>query len=81
MEGSEIRAVVLDTLKTIAPEIDAGKLQPDRPLRTQVELDSMDSLNFVIALQERLRLSIPESDYGKLGTLQAIISYLEAKLR
>jgi len=72
----EIRAVVLAELKRIAPEVDASALAPGRPLREQVDLDSMDWLNFLVALHERLKVEIPEPDYAQLGTLDAVVGYL-----
>jgi acyl carrier protein len=80
MDKSEIRAAVLTTIKGIAPEIDENELQRDQPLRDQVDLDSMDWLNVIIGLHGRLRVDIPESDYAKLTTLDAIVEYLAAKL-
>jgi acyl carrier protein len=80
MNEEQIRAAVLATLKTIAPELQAGEIQTDRPLRNQIDLDSMDWLNFLIGLHQRLKVDIPESDYGKLTTFDGILAYLAAKL-
>lgn len=79
MNAEEIRKVVLAELKRIAPELE--DVQPAKPLRDQVDLDSMDWLNFLVALNERLKIEIPEADYRKLGTLEQIVSYLSAKAR
>ena len=81
MEEKELRAVVIATLKTIAPEVEEGDLRPDRPLRNQVDLDSMDWLNFLIGLHEKLKVDIPEADYAKLVTLGDVLDYLEKKLK
>jgi len=81
MEESELRAVVVATLKTIAPEVEEGDLRPDRPLRNQVDLDSMDWLNFLIGLHEKLKVDIPEADYARLVTLGDVLDYLKAKLK
>ncbi|MGZ4588292.1 MAG: acyl carrier protein [Mycobacteriaceae bacterium] len=48
----------------------------DRPLRNQVDLDSMDWLNFLIALHTALKVDIPETDYSKLGTLNDLVGYV-----
>jgi len=80
MKEEEIRTAVLAALKTIAPELQPDEIQTDRPLRTQIDLDSMDWLNFLIGLHQRLHVDIPESDYGKLVTFDGILSYLGAKL-
>jgi len=80
MDRNEIKATVLDELRRIAPEVEEGELKSDRPLREQVDLDSMDWLNFLVALHERLQVEIPESDYARLGTLDQTVDYLAAKL-
>jgi acyl carrier protein len=77
MDAEEIRKVALAELKRIAPELE--DVQPAKPLRDQVDLDSMDWLNFLVALNERLKIEIPEADYRKLGTLDQIVGYLAAK--
>lgn len=83
MNHPDIRAIVLSTLQTIAPEVDTTTLRDDRPLRKQVDLDSMDWLNFLTGLHEKLRVEIPEADYGRLVTLADVVAYLEvaSKLR
>lgn len=81
MKDEELRAVVIATLKTIAPEVEEGDLRPDRPLRNQVDLDSMDWLNFLIGLHEKLKVEIPEADYARLVTLGDVLDYLKVKLK
>jgi len=74
----EIKATMLRILGAIAPEADLAHLEPDVNLRDQLDLDSMDFLNFAIALHEALHVEIPEADYPKLATLQGGIEHLEA---
>jgi acyl carrier protein len=76
MTRDEIRAVVLRTLGEIAPEADLSTLEPNVPFRDQLDVDSMDLLNFVIALHAVLRVEIPEADYPKLATLDRCVDYL-----
>jgi acyl carrier protein len=80
VKPEELKAQVLKLLTTIAPELDAAGLRADKPLRNQVDLDSMDWLNFLVALHERLKVDIPEADYGKLATLDQLLAYLKEKL-
>jgi acyl carrier protein len=79
MNSNELRAAVLAELKRIAPEVEESELEADRLLRDQVDLDSMDWLNFLVALHERLKVEIPESDYARLGTLDQVVDYLAAR--
>ena len=81
MNPAELRAGVLAELKRIAPELEAGDLVAGRPLRDQVDLDSMDWLNFIVALHERFDVEIPEADYARLGTLEQVLAYLGERLR
>lgn len=79
MNENEVRRAALSVLTSIAPEVDSEQLQPDRPLRKQVDLDSMDWLNFLLGLNEKLRVEIPEADYARLVTLDDVVQYLAAK--
>ena len=81
MKDKELRAGVIATLKTIGPQVEEGDLRPDRPLRNQVDLDSMDWLNFLIGLHEKLKVEIPEADYARLVTLGDVLDYLRLKLK
>jgi acyl carrier protein len=81
MNANEVRAGVLAELRRIAPEVEEGELAPAKPLRDQVDLDSMDWLNFIVALHERFKVEIPESDYARLGTLEQTVAYLGDRLR
>ena len=80
MNTEQLKAVVLAALGDVAPELDAATLDPKRDLRDQLDLDSMDFLNFVVGLHKALGVDIPEADYRKLGTLDACVAYLAAKL-
>lgn len=80
MDPSQIREVVLQELTAIAPEVDVQALVPGESLRTQVDLDSYDWLNFLIALHQRLKVEIPEPDYAHLATVNDLVNYLSRKL-
>jgi acyl carrier protein len=81
MNQDEVRKAVLAELMRIAPELEEGEVVPGKLLREQVDLDSMDWLNFLVALHERLKVEIPEADYAKLGTLDQVVAYLAAKVK
>lgn len=80
MTRDEIRATVLRILGGIAPEADLEALQPDAPLRDQLDIDSIDFMNFLIAVDKELHLDIPESDYGKVATLARCVDHLQSLL-
>jgi acyl carrier protein len=76
----EIRTTALRVLGEIAPEADLASLKPDVSFRDQLDIDSMDFLNFVIAMHEALHVEIPEGDYPKLDSLNALVAYVSALL-
>lgn len=78
MTTQELQKNVLRILGTIAPEADLGSIKPAVPLRDQVDLDSMDFLNFVIAMHKELKVDIPEADYAKVATLDGCVAYIQA---
>jgi acyl carrier protein len=80
MTDRDVRKVVLDELSNIAPEADFQTLDPTANLHDALDIDSMDFLNFITAIHQRLGVNVPEVDYQKLMTLDAAISYLQAKL-
>lgn len=80
MTRAEIEAAVLKALAEVAPEVDSASLRSDLPLRDQVDLDSFDYLNLMIALHKASGVEVPESDYPKLGTLRDAIDYLAQRI-
>lgn len=81
MSDDEIRDAFIEELRNIAPESDPSAIDPRVDIRDALDLDSMDILNLVIALTERLAIEIPELDYPKLLTIEGATAYLAAKRR
>jgi acyl carrier protein len=78
MTTTDVRAAILRALGGVAPEADLEHLQPDIGFREQLDIDSMDYLNFLIALHKEFHVEIPEKDYPKLSTLQGCVAYLRS---
>ncbi len=72
------RSLILRLLGEIAPEADLTSLQPDVSFRDQLDLDSMDFLNFVVALHKEFHIEIPETDYPTYMTLNGCLAQLSA---
>jgi acyl carrier protein len=76
MNESEIRALAADALAGIAPEADLATVGDNEDLREALDLDSMDFLNFVIALSQASGVKIPEADAPKLYTMKGLVAFL-----
>jgi len=77
---NNIREEAMAVLGEIAPESAAVALDPTRAFRDQIEMDSVDFLNFVMRLEKRLGLKVPEVDYPKLASLDGCVRYLAPRL-
>jgi acyl carrier protein len=76
---AEIRTAVLGALASVAPEADGSTLDPEQPLREQLDLDSMDFLNFAVALHAAFGVDVPERDYAKIASLDGCIDYIASR--
>ena len=81
MTPAEIRETILDILSDIAPDEDLTQLDPDKPFRDQLDMDSMDFLDIVMELRKRYRVQIPEQDYPALASMTSTVEYLEPRMR
>lgn len=80
MDETTIRQTLFAALRTIAPEVKPDEVAADKPLRDQVDLDSMDFLNFLVRLHEKVGIDVPEADYAQLVTLNDFVAYLQRRL-
>jgi acyl carrier protein len=76
VEATEIPAVIIDIIETIAPDEETDDIKPDVRLRDQLDLDSMDFLDIVMELRKRFGIEVPEEDYPKLASLDSCQEYL-----
>lgn len=77
----KLRKTVLDALTGVAPDVDADSVDPALPFREQFDFDSMDTLNFAIALHEELGVDIAEADMPQLASVDAAVRLVGTKLR
>jgi acyl carrier protein len=77
----ELRQVLLGALTEIAPEVEAEAIDPTTDLDEQLDIDSIDFLNLIVAVNERTGIEVPERDYPKLSTLDGAVAYLLAAQR
>jgi acyl carrier protein len=80
MTREEIITAIKDIIATIAPDEELEGLDNIKPLREQIELDSMDFLDIVMELRKRYGVQVPEGEYKELNTLDGCATYLGPKL-
>lgn len=79
MTVDEIEAILRQELGRIAPDIDVDMIDRGGDLREEFDIDSMDFLNLVTALAKQFGIEMPEADYPRMGSFDAMIAYLEER--
>lgn len=80
MNEAQILGVVREELAKLAPEIEFDSVNRDQPIQQEFDIDSMDFLNYITAMHERLGVNVPESDYAKVATLTGALAYLAERI-
>jgi acyl carrier protein len=76
----DVDTAVRAALTRIAPEADLDALPGDADLQEELDLDSMDFLNFLIALSELTGVEIPESDSSRVRTFVDCAAYVQSRV-
>ena len=76
MNLQEATALVERLVHRIAPEIDLRDAPPDALLQEELDLDSMDFLHLMEALEEATGIEVPERDYPLLATTAGFAAYV-----
>lgn len=76
MTEAEAREIVLAALHRIAPEIDLDALDPEADFQADADMDSVDVLNLLVAVQEKAGVEVPDRVAGSLTSIAALSSYV-----
>ena len=76
---SKSRTAILEAIADVAPEADLEAIDPSVDLRDELDIDSMDFLNVLVGIHERLGVEVPERDYGEVRTLDALVAYVDRR--
>ena len=79
MTEDQVKQIVIDIIKEIAPDEDTSDLKSAINLREQMDLDSMDFLDIVMELRKQHGIEVPEADYPELASLDSCANYLTPK--
>jgi acyl carrier protein len=81
MTDADLADIVSQALYSIAPDLKGEVIDFEVPLRDQFEIDSMDFLNFIIALNKATGIEIPEKAYPEFQCLSGAVAYLRTHAR
>jgi acyl carrier protein len=76
---NEIVELVTNVFVRIVPEAKEVDIDPAVAFRDQFDIDSLDYLNFVLALVKETGIEVPDADFPKLATVNGCARYLMAR--
>jgi acyl carrier protein len=79
-DPNDLDALVRRLLGDIAPDMDTAALDPHADVRDALDIDSVDFLNFVVALHESTGVDVPERDYPNIRTVASCAAYVARAL-
>ena len=80
MNVQQAEAALTEELHRIAPDVEVVDIDRAGDLREEFDIDSMDFLNLVTALNKRFGIPVPEPDYPRLATFSGAVAYLAEKV-
>lgn len=72
----ELRQRILACIASVAPEAPLDQLDGGVDLRDELDLDSMDFLNVLIAVKQETGVEVPERDVPLVRTLDGLVGYV-----
>ena len=72
----EVKAKLLGMLRRTVPGAEVEGLDPKADLRDELDMDSLDVLNFATALSREFDVPVAESDYPALMTLERCTAFI-----
>jgi acyl carrier protein len=76
MTREQARQTIFNVLGEIAPEVDSTTVDDAADLTEQLDLDSMDYLNWMLGINEATGVEIPQRDVSKFLTIDGAVEYL-----
>ena len=70
----KIRTIIADQLS-----VEESSIRPETSLTKDLEADSLDFVEFIMALEDAFDVKIEEDDTAKISTVQDIMDYLKAQ--
>jgi acyl carrier protein len=78
MTSDDAKRIILDVLSEIAPEVDPATVDHSVDLTEQLDLDSMDYLNWMLGIHEATGIDIPQRDVSMFLTIEGAAAFLTA---
>jgi acyl carrier protein len=76
MNNEQARQTIFRVLGEIAPEVEPSTVDDSSDLTEQLDLDSMDYLNWMLGINEATGIDIPQREVSRFLTIDGAVEYL-----
>ena len=71
---------ILAAIKEVTPIMEEGVIDVDEDIREECNLNSVEFLRYLSALQKSTGVNITEEEYNQVNTFNKMLGYLSEKL-
>ena len=71
---ADVTEIIVDLLG-----VDAGKIKPESRFREDLEADSLDIVELIMAMEDKFGSEISDEDAQKLTTVSEVVKYIEER--
>lgn len=62
-------------------EVDADSITPEASLKDTLDLDSLDYIDLVVAIEQNFGFKVKPEDFQQMVTIQDLYNYVESRLQ
>ncbi|MCI7146378.1 MAG: acyl carrier protein [Clostridiales bacterium] len=70
----KIKAIIVDQLN-----VDPGEIKPETNLMKDLEADSLDAVEIILAIEDEYGIEIPDDDAEQFQTVGDLVNYVESR--
>jgi acyl carrier protein len=75
MTFEKVRDIIAEQL-----DVDKEQITPETNLMKDLEADSLDAVEIIMAIEDEFEIEVPDEDAEKFKTVSDIVAYVESQL-
>ena len=75
MVFDKVKEIIVDQL-----DVDESDITPDTSLTKDLEADSLDAVEIIMAIEDEYEIEIPDEDAEKFANIGDIVAFIEKKV-